>query len=128
MLMNFNYDSINCFILIQVAQNVYFTNSVDAAAGVTAPAKLKFTLGPDGCGRLVAGGTCHVSGGAQVEIDASGYTAKRGVDLLSCSSLEGRFADGNVRIIADNPGIYSLQQTANGLRLACDSGTLLIFR
>ena len=114
--------------LVQVAQNVYFTNSVDAAAGVTAPAKLKFTLGPDGCGRLVAGGTCHVSEGAQVEIDASGYTAKRGVDLLSCSSLEGRFADGNVRIIADNPGIYSLQQTANGLRLACDSGTLLIFR
>lgn len=69
-----------------------------------------------------------MSEGAQVEIDASGYTAKRGVDLLSCSSLEGRFADGNVRIIADNPGIYSLQQNANGLRLACDSGTLLIFR
>ena len=114
--------------LVEAAQNIYFTNSVDAVSGGTAAAKIKFTLDARGCGRIAAGGVCQVAPDAEIEIDVTGYTAKNAVTLLTCDSLQGRFDPANVTIVAAKPALYGLKQTDKGLRLTCNSGTVMIFR
>ena len=113
---------------VDVVQNLYLTNSMDVVNGGTAPAKLKFTLGADGCGRIVLGGKCQIAEDAQIEIDASSYTAKKGITLLACNGMEGSFSADRVTIRAEHPAMYSLVQSENGLRLACTSGTRILFR
>ena len=108
--------------LVEATQNIYFTNSVDAVGGGVAPAKIKFTLGPDGCGSVRAGGVCQIAEDAEIEIDASAYTARKGVPLLTCGSMQGRFAPEKITILAEHPSLFGLRQTDNGLRLTCASG------
>jgi hypothetical protein len=112
---------------VDVVQNLYLTNSMDVVNGGTAPAKLKFTTGADGCGCIELGGKCIVAEDAQIEIDASAYTAKKSVKLLVCNGMEGSFSADRITIRAEHPALYSLVQSASGLRLACASGTMIKF-
>ena len=110
------------------AANLYLTNST--VNGVTAPAKLKVTLGPNGCGKIALTGKCQIASDAQCEIDVSAFEpTEKGqtISFLECASVEGGFAAANVSVTGPGRSSYRLVATETGLSVKYNSVGLMIF-
>ena len=110
------------------AANLYLTNST--VNGVTAPAKLKVTLGPDGCGKIALTGKCQIASDAQCEIDGPAFEpTEKGqtISFLECASVEGGFAAANVSVTGPGRSSYRLVATETGLSVKYNPVGLMIF-
>ena len=110
------------------AANLYLTNST--VNGVTAPAKLKVTLGPSGCGKIALTGKCQIASDAQCEIDISAFEpTEKGqtIPFLECASVEGGFAAANVSVTGPGRSSYRLVATETGLSVKYNPVGLMIF-
>ena len=94
-----------------LAKDVVLSNSTDAAAGVSNVARVKFTFGSDGVGRLVAGrrdattdevipdGKVVICTGAVLDVDAAALSKTcetRWFPLVTGAQIDGEFATVNV--------------------------------
>ena len=94
-----------------LAHGIVLSNSTDVAAGVSNVAKVKFTFGTDGTGRLVAGkrdattkdaipnGKIVIGEGATLEVDATALPENcqtHWFPLVTAAQIDGDFADVNV--------------------------------
>ena len=111
------------------ANSLYLTNST--VSGVTAPAKLKVTLGESGCGTINLSGTCQIAEDARLEIDGSAFFSD-GIcvfPVVSCTSVEGCFAPENITVVGRGKSRFKLRQSSTGLEVVhVGGGMMLIFK
>jgi len=110
------------------AVNMHVTNSYDSVLGETVAGALSFTLGPSSVGRIDLSGALNLAPDATLSVDVSACTARKSFQLLNCASMERPFAPENVTIVTDHPSLWGIAQSANGLRLTCASGTVMLFK
>ena len=113
------------------AANLYLTNST--VDGVTAPAKLKVTLGAEGCGMINLSGTCQIAADAECEIDVSAFEQggeRRKIPFLACESVEGGFDSANVTVTGNGADSFKLVHSDTGLSVEYSGrkGLVLIVR
>lgn len=102
------------------AKNMYF-----AGAGAT----LKFKPGANGSlATLNVTGTLSVTSGAKLVVDATQCTGNSPVTLVTFGSPDGRFAEEDIEILADDPVRYRVRQLSTRIRLHPTNGLLLIVK
>lgn len=93
-------------------------------------ATLKFKVGADGSlPTLGVTGTFTVASGAKLVVDASEYTGKEPVTLMTFVGKDGDFADEDISVIEAGKPTYCIKQSGGKLALCAKSkGFMLIFR
>lgn len=127
-----------------LARNVILSNSADVAAGVSNVAKVKFTFGPNGTGRLVAGrrdtttkevvadGAVVIGAGATLDVDATDLSETNGTTwfpLVSAAQVSGDFATVNlVGARADGAVRKATRGNVSGYWFVRQKGLCILFK
>jgi hypothetical protein len=103
-----------------------FTAKTLSVAG--AESALKFVLGADGSlATLNVTGTFTVASGAKLVVDATKYTGKEPVTLMTFASKTGAFADADISVIGAGSSSWNVKSLADRLELRNQNYGLTIF-
>ena len=91
---------------------------------------LRLVANDSGFGAVNLSGRLTVTDGASLFVDATGFTGAnvRRCTLLSCASMSGSFAPGNVTVLSDDPAQIRVSVTASGIVLRKLAGTAILLR
>jgi hypothetical protein len=91
-------------------------------------ATLKFKVGADGeLATLGVTGMFTVASGAKLVVDASEYTGKGPVTLMTFAGKDGDFADEDITLLVSKSG-YHLKRSSGKIELSREAGLTIVFK
>ena len=91
-------------------------------------ATLKFKVGADGeLATLGVTGMFTVASGAKLVVDASEYTGKGPVTLMTFAGKDGDFADKDITLLVSKSG-YHLKRSSGKIELSREAGLTIVFK